>query len=84
MLGRETMEIRGIADEHTVMMDQIFFQGTGVVLFHVAEHEIGLCEHHINADSQKLLSQSLCLNEVRTTDELVMTEQKLTSLNGQR
>jgi hypothetical protein len=54
------------------------------VLFHVAEHEIGLCGHHINADSQKLLSQSLCLNEVRTTDELVMTEQKLTSLNGQR
>ena len=84
MVGAETTEVGGIADEHPMFLDKVFLKGDGMDLLYFAKHEIGL--RRVYADTgnfTKLLIQTLCLMQVGLAHQLIVLKQVFTRLDGE-
>lgn len=49
MPGRETLEVRSVTNEHSVIAGQEVFKVGSIMVWQTAKHEIGLRRPHFNA-----------------------------------
>ena len=52
MVGAETTEVGGIADEHPMFLDEVLLEGDGMDMLYFAKHEIG--HRRVYADTGNL------------------------------